>query len=60
MDSLLQLPRFKILDVHKPFTLALEEEADLIECALNFEVSIPDDVSTDKIHLDIVDLEISW
>ena len=36
-----QLPRFKISSSGKPFTLALEVEAALAECAVNKFVSIP-------------------
>ena len=36
-----QLPRFKISSSDKPFTLALEVEAALVECAVNKFVSIP-------------------
>ena len=36
-----QLPRLKIFSSDKPFTLALEVEAALVECAVNKFVSIP-------------------
>ena len=36
-----QLPRFKISSSDKPFTLDLEVEAALVECAVNTFVSIP-------------------
>ena len=36
-----QLPRFKISSSDKPFTLALEVETALVECAVNKFVSIP-------------------
>ena len=36
-----QLPRFKISSSDEPFTLALEVEAALVECAVNKFVSIP-------------------
>ena len=36
-----QLPRFKISSSDKPFTLALEVEAALVECAVNKFLTIP-------------------
>ena len=41
MDLLDQLPRFKIFSSEKRFTLALDAEAALVECAVNKFVSIP-------------------
>ena len=59
MEALLQFPRDIISLKDKPFILALEDEADRTECALNVFVSIPAFSSTSTIHLDIVDLETS-
>ena len=36
-----QFPHFKISSSDKPFTLALEVEVALVECAVNKFVSIP-------------------
>ena len=43
VDLLDQLPRFRISSSNKTFTLALEVEAALVECAVNKFASIPDE-----------------
>ena len=55
-----QLPRLKIFSSDKPFTLALEVEAALVECAVNKFVSIPAEPKVTLIQPATVDFLNSW
>ena len=60
VDLLDQLPRFKISSSDKPFTLALEVEAALVECAVNKFVFIPAEPKMALTPPATVDFLTSW